>query len=355
MFKKISAGFIIVVLSLSAGSRAVTAGMEFPQFYEMEEGNVVFHAKIEVPPQFKPELLKQSTADCVTADGEKAFKYFAGNRETVEYHEDSTTGEFYRTLADGSSFSYIPPGYISYTSENMQYYSAAYRYYDNRELFAQEKEFSFATQDDCMKKLRKLIQDIGYGNVQLTGSFYCLDYEALLAEEKHEDPESGQINKSRNKVSWTPEDNAYQFYASQQFQDLPVYHSILEIPDDDENGCLISGIYSSRGFENVSIMDIFEFHETNDKIELLPFEQCAEKVSEKYNRILTESVFTINRATLYQYIRRDRGTGKDQEVSPIWYFDVLEEGPDTENPEDKILRNRTVLINAVNGEEIVTE
>ena len=54
MFKKISAGFIIVVLSLSAGSRAVTAGMEFPQFYEMEEGNVVFHAKIEVPPQFKP-------------------------------------------------------------------------------------------------------------------------------------------------------------------------------------------------------------------------------------------------------------------------------------------------------------
>lgn len=355
MEKNICMGLMMIVSVFLWGTNIVQADAEFPQTYEIEDENVIFHTEIEVPLYFDSNQLRQSTADCMEIDGEGAFTYFAKGRETAESYEDSSTGEFYRKLTDGSSFSYIPSGYISYSSENMPHYFAAFRYYDNRASYAQETEFDFATREVCMEDFTKLIHEVGYGEVELNGNFYYLDYKTLQAEEQHENPASGEIDTSKNKVSWTQEDSAYQFYANQQFQGLPVYHSILAVPDDDENGCLISGVYSTRGFENVNVVDIFKFHETEEGIELLPFEQCAKRVSEKYKRILTESVFTVNRATLYQYIERDKKTKKNQKVIPIWYFDILEEGPDTKNPDEKILRRRTMLVNAVTGEEIVTE
>lgn len=353
MSKKMLLGLTLLISSFVWEGNIVQAESQFPTAYETEEGKVKFHAVVEAPEDLKP--LRRSTADNIQIDGENAFQYFCSGKDIIESHEDSSTGEFYRKLADGSSFSYIPSAYIAYMSENMPYYWGAFRYYDNSGSYSQEQEFDFATKEACVEELVKAIEGAGYGRLSLNCNFYYLDFETMRNEEIHENVATGEMDSSKYKESWGKEDNAYQIYANQEFQGLPVYHSIKEMPEDDDTGCLISGIYSSRGFENVVVIDAFNFHETGENIKLLSFEECAKKVTEKYNRLLTESVFTVNRATLYQYIERDNKTGKKQKVIPIWYFDILEEGPETENPEEKIMRNRVMLVNAETGEEIITE
>lgn len=355
MTRKAFLGFMVLMAGIVCGENTVQAKPQFPETYKLEKENVVFHATVEVPQNFEPDSLKRSTADTIRIDGENAFEYFCKGQEITESYEDPVTGEFYRKLADGSSFSYIPPGYIVYLSENMPYYWGAFRYYDNREDYAQEKSFSFFSKEECAEELVRVIEEAGYGAVFLGYEFYYLDHATMEKNELHENFTTGESDSSKYKRCWSQEDDAYQIYAMQELQGLPVYHSMLSLPEDDDNGCLISGIYSSRGIENLSIIDVFQFYETDEKIELLPFEDCAEKVLEKYNRLLTESIFTVNRATLYQYIERDKKTGKNQRVIPIWYFDVFEEGPDTENPEEKIMRDRVMLVNAETGEEIIAE
>lgn len=355
MNKKVLLGFVFVISGFVLGIHMVQAESQFPTVYKIEEGNVIFDATVEVPEKLDVDLLKRSTADKIQIDGENAFEYFCNGQNVAENHEDSSTGEFYRKLADGSSFSYIPSGYIAYMSENIPYYSGAFRYYDNRGNYSQEREFEFASKETCVKEFVNIIDKAGYGKLSLDCNFYYLDSETMRSEEIHENASTGEIDSSKYKESWNEEDNAYQIYANQEFQGLPVYHSIKEMPEDDEVGCLIQGLYSSRGFEKVAVMDAFNFNETAEKIELLPFEECAKIVSEKYNRILTESVFTVERVTLYQYIERDNNTGKNQKVIPIWYFDICEKGKDTENPEEKMMRDRVMLVNAETGEEIVTE
>ncbi len=104
MEKNICMGLMMIVSVFLWGTNIVQADAEFPQTYEIEDENVIFHTEIEVPLYFDSNQLRQSTADCMEIDGEGAFTYFAKGRKTAESYEDSSTGEFYRKLTDGSSF-----------------------------------------------------------------------------------------------------------------------------------------------------------------------------------------------------------------------------------------------------------
>lgn len=157
----------------------------------------------------------------------------------------------------------------------------------------------------------------------------------------------GSLKEDKKKYAWTEADDAYMVYAFQQNDHIPILHQWMSIfrimAYDTVDNAPVTAVYSSRGIESLRVSPVYDFKETQKKVELKEFADIAEIVEEKFENILNDASYVVDRAKLFQMVHRNEK--QEYLVEPAWYFEIIEDG-----------NSRSVtLINAVTGKETLLQ
>ncbi len=194
--------------------------------------------------------------------------------------------------------------------------------------------------------MKKEMADIGFSAFEFQFQVYPLHHQILKKMEERSIKE-GSLKEDNKKYAWTEADDAYMVYAFQQNDHIPILHQWMSIfrimAYDTVDNAPVTAVYSSRGIESLRVSPVYDFKETQKKVELKEFADIAEIVEEKFENILNDASYVVDRAKLFQMVHRNEK--QEYLVEPAWYFEIIEDG-----------NSRSVtLINAVTGKETLLQ
>lgn len=299
-------------------------GMEFPETYEKESENVIFQCEVEVPEEVRTAPVYQVSVQKKYPDAEQVMKEYIEGKDiqNEEYYpsEDGSPEYYVYELADGSRIN-IDTGF-SYGSALYSYYSNAG--FSNEETYV-EGELSFASGEQAVKEIEKMLDQAGFSEQDFLFSWQALSGEAI-GQKEEEMVQLGEIQPENGKGSWSQEDDAYLVWAYQKFQGLPVFHEYMSMSSswayDISSNAPVVGIYSKRGVESCIEMALYDFVKSEEVVLLKPFEEIAAVVEEKYNSLLSDSQYTVTRAKLYERVYENEQ--QNLVAEPFWYFETLD-------------------------------
>jgi len=187
---------------------------------------------------------------------------------------------------------------------------------------------------------------MGFSEFDFRFEAYPVNYKALK-EMEDQYVKEGLLKEEKRKAAWTKEDNAYVVYAFQLNDGLPILHEWMGIYKimayDNVDNAPVTAIYSSRGLEKLYASPVYYFKDTQETPGFMKFDEVAGIVGEKFENILNDAHYVVDRAKLFQMVHRDEK--QKYTVEPVWYFEIAEDG-----------NSRTVtLVNAVTGKETVLQ
>lgn len=339
----------ILLVGCTKGNNEIKdSGMnvEFPRTFEKVSEKVKFNCILEVPDNFTgADIHKIRVLGSCYGDSEGILSNYVEENEILERHEipadeDMPEENIYKmtdesVISMGSQF--------SFGSKNSKYY-----FYigatssDNREEFS-EDQISFASTEDAIEAVKREMNKIGFSNLEFNYGVYPISHESMKRlEEKY--VSEGYMQEKQKKDIWTEEDDAYVVYAYQIKDGLPVFHELMSINHmmafDNSDNTPVQAIYSVRGMESLMVGSVYNFEDTEEILILKEFDEIAKVVENKFENILNDAHYIVNRAKLFQMVRRDEN--QKYVAEPVWYFEVVE------NKSSKSV----VLVNAVTGKEI---
>ena len=324
------------------------AGERFPDTYEKESksGKVRFSCKLVTPEQEGWENPHSVSVEGLQhCDREKAWDMFGQGKEiSEEYNYPAEEGRIpaeYYIFSDKSQL-YLREG-VTFGSGVGGYGYLGLFQAENVPLF-EKGTVSFKSQEACVEEVKDTMRALGYDTEEFDFQAYPLPYETMREMEEKE-AALGNLPEDKRKESWGAEDEAYAVYAYQTNQGMPVFHELMGIArimaDDSPDNGQVMALYSPRGFESLNISDcIYELKKEEETVPLLPFDQIAAVVEEKYESILDDSVYDVTRAKLF--LRVYLNEQQEYAAEPVWHFQV------TENESSEIV----VLVNAQTGKEV---
>lgn len=311
-----------------------------------KSGKVIFDCTLEVPETVRENGMKKLRVEGVRPyDREKVYSYFAEGKKVAETFETpadkNQNAGYYYNFTDGASLGLDTS--LSWGSENSAFYSligAASS--ENQHYFAQDS-VSFMSQEECMEKVKTILEEVGYPTEDLSFSAYPLSAASMNTLQEDE-IEAGLLEPEKKK-ELTEGDEAYFVYAYQEQEEIPIFHELMSVArlfafDTPDNGP-IRAICSPRGLEQLNIDYVYQFTNEQEPVQLQPFETIRSVVEEKYENMLDDSVYEVTRAKLFRRIYTDEKQSYAEE--PIWYFEVTDTGAGT---------NEVMLVNAETGKEI---
>ena len=236
---------------------------------------------------------------------------------------------------------------FTYGSDTAKYYGyIGVRDPQYKERFEQQT-VSFMDKNTVIEKVSSDLENIGIDTTDISWDAYPLNHEAM-SQLENEQISDGLDMEEHRKESWTEEDDAYFVYGVQMSQKLPVFHELMntsrQLAYDTPDSSVIQAIYSKRGVEILSYSGyMYKFDVSDQKINFLAFDDIASVVFDKFNNLLNESTYKITRAKLYERVFLNEV--QQMEVSPVWYFEILQDDDTTS----------ITLVDAVSGEEIYLE
>lgn len=353
------------IISLFAGGLAgsaiilgtpVMADTEnFPEHFSEEVNGVSFDTEIELPEGLDLSALTTATAVLQKLDTEKAASVLLSGK-TVEKEElhsfqgDSGTIDARNYILDDGTLVNLDM-MLTYSTPFCNDVRNAFRVEKTEEFnadnYRMDGELGFDSVEASFEKVTDIIESCGYRLEQSDYISYALDAVTMQAQERITDKAGAEASGSGR--NWESEDDCYSFYAEQTYEDLPVYYGSQVFPDDGVTNRPIQAIYSVRGLEELRVTNLYEFTSTGEKVELLDFNTLAEKVASKYGDLLTTAKYQVNRARLYQMPAA--ALSGDYKVRPVWLFEVLETGTDSETGSGYTMTSYTFL-DAQTGEEV---
>lgn len=320
--------------------------LKFPSTYEHKSPKVQFNCEIEVPNSVTQDNIRKVLVSGKSyADNASVLSNYVEGKEIQEKHEipveNGMPEENVYVMVDESIVNV--GGRFSFGSKNAKYYSRiGAKNSDNREEFRTD-QVSFASKEDAIEAVKSEINKLGFSDLEFSYDAYPISHESMKRiEEKY--ISEGSMEEKHKKDIWTEEDDAYIVYGYQVKNTLPVFHESMSINHmmayDTSDATPLQAIYSSRGIENLNVGPVYKFEDADEMLHLKEFEEIAKVVEEKFDSILNDAHYVVNRAKLFQMIRRDE---KQKYVAePVWYFEVVE------NESSKSV----ALVNAVTGKEI---
>lgn len=312
---------------------------------ESESGKVKFNCRIEAPALSVTDVPRlRVTGECYGDQESILSKYVDGRKISEQYDEPAHNGipdSVFYIMEDESS---VSVGYhYSYGSGRERYYNyIGVANSENQEEY-EGGQVSFASPEDAIEAVRKEMDDIGYSAFEFQFQAYPLNHETMKAMEEQYIKEGMMIEEKR-KDAWTKEDDAYVVYGYQARDELPVFHQWMTLYKamayDNVDNAPVVAILSGRGIEMLTIESVYYLEDTGEELSLKEFDEIAGIVEEKFENILNDAHYVVDRAKLFQMVRLD----ENQELTsePIWYFEVLEDG-----------NSRSItLVSAVTGKEI---
>lgn len=317
--------------------------INFPDRYELETEKVKFQCVLEVPEKFIGQANQYFIKGQTYCDADKLYKLFAAGIEVKEHHSNPTSDGYPEDntyiLADGGM---VGSGTeCIYNSKNSAFYNRM-DIMDDRDI-SSDKKLSFAEPEICIEEVKKILHELGYSGDDFFFTWHSLNAQVLKGAEDQLVAE-GSIQQEQRKSQWSTEDDAYVIYAYQKCGDLPVYHEILSLGQqlayDTPSGAPVQVVYTSRGLESLMVNNIYEIEEIGETVALKEFDEIAKVVEEKFNNILNDSEYVVNRAKIYERVSFNEN--QKYVAEPIWYFEVAESGA----------RSSVTLVSAVTGKEI---
>lgn len=189
----------------------------------------------------------------------------------------------------------------------------------NLPLYMPEKEFSFASAEDALQDIKTQLKKLGItiDETYLIHTYY-LDHDTLKQQESHYDIE-GNRAESEYKTDWSEKDDAYMFYISQTYCDLPDYHVSDNMPiRAEDSSAQITVIYGEEGVLYMKVQNIAIYEMGTKQIKLLPFETVAETVLNYFDNILDNAAYEVTVARLIcDYVSSHKEEDKKNTLSCV--------------------------------------
>lgn len=324
-----------------------TKGSIFPVSYENEDDRVKFQCELEIPQDMTTRSLKAGMVkNKIYADAEKAYARFVDGKEVREKHTNPPSDGLPETniyIMEDDSYAGIGDTF-SYSTAEANFYSNAGVNALEKYEFYEENPVTFAKPEECIEEIKSILSEIGFPMEEFTFNSYPVSGKEMEMVEGQRVSE-GLIMSEQKKSEWTDEDDGYFIYAYQKFENLPIFHEFMSISNqlafDTPDGAPIQALYTTRGIEQLlSVMAVYDIERTDESLTLKNFDEIAAVVAEKFNSILNDAQYVVNRAKLFEMVRMNQK--QEYEVLPVWYFEVAENG------ESKSV----TLVDAVTGKEI---
>ena len=317
----------------------------FPSSYNKESGNVKFSCQLEVPKEFEPDNFHDSTITGIRyIDRDKAYAdYVEGKDIDTEYHYPSDDGikpddESY-TLKDGTQVVINGSDGFIYATTDYSTYGAVMR---ENEAGASHDNFDFGSGEDSVGKVRQALSDLSYPVDEYKFNWFSISGEEHKSLQQAA-LENGVIGSENLQDDWTGK-NEYEIYAWQIYGGLPVFPQIMtsasRLAWESYKIAPVSATYTENGFISLRADHPYMFEQSDDKVTFLPFDEIANAVAARYENILTDSAYTVNRAKLaYRVYLNEK---QQFAAEPIWYFESSDDNGGAE----------VLLFNAETGKEI---
>lgn len=349
--KKLQICVLVVLIAIMIGGcktkpeDEVKQDVCFPENFFEEEGRVTVDCELEIggDSRSRQRQLPQVRGERYS-DIEKAYQIYAAGKDIEEeYHDEGTHG-----LPDRDSYVFYENGLMSvgptfsFSTENAKYYSRVGAAREENVNDYTNHTVSFMSGEDAAEQIKKAIKDLGYSEEEFYFFYYPLNWETMRdIESKYVDEEL--IETGDVKDEWTSDDDAYFVYAFQKISNLPVYHRLMSITHElafhTVDSAPVQAVYSTRGIEWLYISNIYDFEGEQD-VQLQNIDSIIQVVTDKYNTLLSESTYLVNRAKLYVRVLLDEK--QDYKTSIIWYFEVQSDNG----------KKEVMLVDAVSGKEI---
>ena len=328
------------------------SGFNLPSQYNREVNGIIFNIdQIEVADDIDLNNLFRCSVEKQKPNQNKMISILASDTKLEKEDnlemtsiDGGTSNYYYASFSDGSSI-YAYDGGIKWTTKfaNKIYYS-----FNNQNLdkYSKNELFDFMEPDDAIESVINKISECGYELNEYDYTYYALEHKIMKQEEVHEEKVGDTLDIHSK---WTKLDDNYMFYITQQNQSIPVYFGTeFFMEDTDPTMMPINAMVSSNGIEEINVICLYKFVETNKKIKMIDFDICAGVVANKYGDILYNATYNVKRAKLYWVPKLNEDGSYNAALA--WLFEIVEKGEDEERGQyEKVIYT---LINAESGEEI---
>lgn len=318
--------------------------VDIPARYEAENGNVKFECDIEVPETVKKQgIYLDEVEGYIYANADMIISELIKDKEIIEQYDtpgsDGAPEKNITIYADRTQL--ITGDSFLYTSafSNRYFQIGLMDYFED----AAQEELNFEKSEKSIEIIKQVLAAMNIPSDAFKFNWFSVN-KAQLEKMEQLNIESGNLEKEKSVGVWTDEDEIYFIYGVQFDHEIPVFHELMglyqQFAFDTIDASPIMAIYSQRGLEYLSINRIYSLKSTNEKALLLQFKEIAKVVEDKYNNLLGDAKYVVERAKLFQMIRRN----EKQELiaEPIWRFEI----------DGNINKKLVTIVNAETGKEI---
>lgn len=318
---------------------------EIPDDCHKEIDGVKFEIdNIEVPDGVDLKGLYECNPTRQIPNQDSLVEKYSTGKEVIKHDSLDTTAEDgnkgvyeYIAFSDGSNL-YASIGSISYITDFATKISYAFDVY-NLDKYASDSEFDFMSVEESLNLIQNELAECGFELDDFDYKYYALDYETLEKEETHEEKVGDKLDIHSE---WSDSDNCYMFYINPKNQGIPVYYGSENFMEDTDPTMMHIVVQVSKdGITELHVSNLFSFSRSNDEIELIAFEQCAQTVANKYGQILSDGQYCVDRAKLYFVPILEQDNSYSAKLA--WLFEINEQ-----NDGNK----QYMLIDAENAQEI---
>lgn len=345
-FSKIAAIILFICIAALQKEVQVKASnlVDIPARYEAENGNVKFVCDIEVPETVKEQGIYLDEVEAyIYADADTITPELTKDKEISEQYDtpgsDGLPGTSMTIYADKTQL--ITGGSFLYTSA----FSIRYLQIGLMDYFkdAVQEELNFEKSEKSIATIKQVLETMNIPADAFKFNWFSLN-KAQLEEMEQHNIENGYLEKEKSVGVWTDEDEIYFIYGVQFEQEIPVFHELMGLYQqfalDAIDNSPIMAIYSPRGLEYLSIDRVYNLKRTSEKAQLLEFKEIAKVVEDKYNNLLGDIKYVVERAKLFQMVRRNEA--QELIAEPVWRFEI----------DGNISKKLVTLVNAETGKEI---
>ena len=288
----------------------------FPKRLDMEIERVKFDAEVLA---YSSENMKAKSYEATlrTFDKEKLKEKFFSSIEEPETISNDDPDSYY---GKKDEFLAVYPTGIFFYTDFYKYVNHTFSLFEddrNAEKYMKDTDFDFASRDEAKEIVLKELDSLGAGlGSEYFINMYSLDYETMKENEKVIDME-GKPDKSAYKPEWSSKDNCYYLCIRQSVNGIPVGYKYADADENiNEYNAPIQLLYSSSGIEFINIDRMFDFSDKNEEVVLADMDKVSDCIAKKYNDILNESKYTVNKLELHYICVKESET--KYTVRPAW-------------------------------------
>lgn len=202
-------------------------------------------------------------------------------------------------------------------------------------MYNKKIDLSFATLDEAYRAIYNILEYIGVPVSEFDYEYYVIDYDSLKKVEN-------DLNISKERVEKS--DECYFFALRQKIDSYPLINYYLNNYTQYMTGTSqIQLMYSKRGIEYLYIDKLYNIEIGKGKGTLNTIESIKSEVLHKYNQLLTNSSYQVNKIEFAYFVIEER---KKIQCIPVWIVTIIEEN-------GTFSRRYQELYNAKSAKEIV--